>query len=70
MSPDRVEFNIGQTRFGQPLRLVFEKGSDGQRGWTLHRDAADQRDDSTFISGLDRETILRMAEAVNNQDLK
>lgn len=66
MTPDRVEYFIGRTRHGQPIRLVREKASDGVKQWTIHKDAANQRDDSAVISGLDAEILQRMAAATFN----
>ena len=62
----KIEFHVGETRFRQRIRLVFEKGSDGVRGWTLYKDAAGQRDDNCIISGIDATTIRNMAEAVSS----
>lgn len=67
MSPTRIEYDIGSTIHGQPLRLVWTKSSSGQMEWVLYRDEADQRDDRVFIAGLTRESILKMAEAVQAQ---
>lgn len=66
MKPTRIEFAIGQTRFQQQLRLVRERGSDGYVGWTLYKDAANQRDDAVIIQGLSAETIEQMAAAVRS----
>lgn len=64
MTPDKIEFTLGSTIHGQPLRLIRSKSTSGQWQWTLCRDEADQRDDRVFIAGLTRDLILRMAEAV------
>ncbi len=64
MSPSKIEFDIGETIYGQPLRLLRQKDSAGAIMWTLCRDEASQRDDRTFIAGLTREHIQKMAEAV------
>lgn len=64
IEPDQAEYHIGETIYKQPLRLVRNKGTAGQKQWVLCRDEADQRDDRVFIAGLTRETILRMAEIV------
>ena len=63
MTPDKIEFHIGETLYGQPLRLVRSRDSSGSITWILYRDAADQRDDHTFISGLTRDALLKFAEA-------
>ena len=67
MEPTKIEFAIGKTIFGQPLRLTYERATDGRCAWTLYRDEANQRDDRTFISGLTDEAILNMAEAVKRR---
>ncbi len=66
MKPFRIEYHVGQTRHGQLLRFIQERGSDGVVSWTLRREAANQRDDSAYISGLTAEAIERMAEAVRS----
>lgn len=64
MTPAKIEYEIGSTIYGQPLRLVRSKSSSGQMEWILARDQADQRDDNAVIAGLTRDHILKMAEAV------
>jgi len=65
MKPDRIEFVIGQTRFGQTIRLVWERGSDNVFSWTIHQDAASQRDDSAVIRNIPTEVMTKMAEAAS-----
>lgn len=65
MTPDRMEFHVGQTIYGQPLRLVLEKDSAGTRAFTLHRDEGNQRDDRAAIRGVRLDelvTIYRCAQ--------
>ena len=63
MKPDLMTFNVGETIHKAPLRLVWAR--EHARGtFTLHKDAANQRDDSTFIAGIPADVILKMAEAV------
>jgi hypothetical protein len=64
MMPARIEYDIGSTIHGQPLRLAWATATGGQREWVLYRDEADQRDDRVFIAGLTDDNILKMAEAV------
>jgi hypothetical protein len=66
MKPTKIEYDLGQTIYGQPLRLVRGRDSAGNTVWTLHRDQGDQRDDSTFITGLNTEHILKMTEAAKS----
>lgn len=66
MTPDKIEYQIGSTIYGQPLRLVLARDTGGTYAWTLCRDEANQRDDRTFIAGLTRDTILKLAEAVKS----
>lgn len=63
MKPSLIQYNVGETIHGQNIRLIFSE-QNSKRTWTLHRDPADQRDDSAFIAGLTDDVILRMAEAV------
>lgn len=67
MIPTKVEYEIGSTIHGQPLRLVYSKSTGRQMEWILYRDEANQQDDRVFIAGLTRENILKMAEAVQSQ---
>ena len=64
MTPVRIEYDIGANVHGQRVRLVLASTTGGGRAWTIHRDAANQRDDCGWVGGLTREQILRMAEAV------
>ena len=64
MKPARIEWHLGKNCYGQPLRLVYEKGSGGVAAYTLHRDAGDQRDNHDFVAGLTLENIKTMAQAV------
>jgi hypothetical protein len=66
MTPDKMEFKVGETVHGQPLRLVFEREL-GREVWSLHMDAANQRDDPAVIRGLPAEAIHRMALAVGSR---
>lgn len=64
MQPSRIEYDIGSNVHGQPIRLVREQTTGRGPAWTIFRDEADQRDDRTWVGGLTRDQILRMAEAV------
>lgn len=66
MHPTRIEFDIGQTVYGQPLRLVRHKTSTNQPCWALIQDAGSQRDDPATVDGLSDDAILKMAEAVKS----
>lgn len=58
----RIEFDVGQTRHGQAVRLVREI-RDGVPDWQLIRDAANQRDEGATVTGLTPEIIANMAKA-------
>lgn len=64
MKPSRIEYDLGKNRHGQPLRLV-QCQSNGGEEWILYRDAANQRDDAAFISGLTLENLRDIAEIAN-----
>lgn len=66
MTPSKIEYAIGTTIHGQPLRLVRSQSTGGKAEWILFRDAVNQRDDSTFIAGLTPDVIRAMSEAVMN----
>lgn len=68
MKPDRIEFKVGQTIFGQQLRLVYARDYAGRRSWTLHKDPVSQRDESQQIDGLTSEAIRAMADATKGID--
>lgn len=59
-----VEFHLGKNAYGQPVKLVYRKDSAGAMMWEIHRLPANQLDDQVWISGLTREMILQMADAV------
>lgn len=58
--PVRVEFDLGPNAFGQRVRLVHERTTGGAFTWTLHRDPANQLDDSSVIWGLTDEQLRRL----------
>lgn len=64
MTPSRITFDIGSNVYGQPVTLTRSKTSAGGYEWTIHRGAADQRDDESSVSGLTRQQLLDMASAV------
>lgn len=66
MKPDTITFSVGSTVYKQPLKLTLYKDTGGRMVWSLHREQVDQRDDSAIITGLTKETILMMAEAVKS----
>lgn len=61
MIPNTITFDIGETVHKQPLRLVYTR-IPGSHTWTLHKHAANQRDDECVITGLSTDTLRRMAE--------
>ncbi len=60
--PTRIEYDLGQTIHGQPLRLVRGFSSANQSEWTICRDEANQRDDRVFISGLTTDHLRLLGE--------
>lgn len=66
ITPIKVEFDVGQTRHKQPVKLIREYKAGGRPTWTIVRQAFDQRDNQATIRDLEPETILAMAEAVKN----
>jgi hypothetical protein len=60
--PSKIEFDIGQTIHGQPLRLVRGFSSSQPSDWTLCRDEANQRDDRVFITGLTTEHLRLLGD--------
>jgi len=66
ITPLKIEFEVGKTRHNQTVKLIREHQSNGVPTWTIQKIAADQRDETDTIRGLDETTILRMAEAVTN----
>lgn len=68
MRPVKIEFDVGQTRYGQRLTLILERDSAGALGWTFLQDAANQRDDRQRISGIATETLKQMAEAIGEAE--
>ncbi|QYM80254.1 hypothetical protein K0B96_06475 [Horticoccus luteus] len=64
MTPSRIEYDLGSNVHGQPVRLVRAETTGRGPAWTIYRDAADQRDDSSEVGGLTSEQIKRMGDAV------
>jgi hypothetical protein len=64
MTPSKVEFDLGLNCHRQLVKLVYEKMTSGGYAWTLLRDQADQRDDTSAIHGLTDAQLVAMAEAV------
>lgn len=62
--PDRAEFHVGETRYGQRMVLVNERNHDGGRSWILHKQALNQRDEAQSIPGLTDEVLRRIAEVI------
>lgn len=62
--PVEVSYRVGETIHGAPLTLTLARSTGGRPEWILRKDPAEQRDDTEVISGLTKETILAMAEAV------
>lgn len=66
IEPLKIVYVVGKTRFNQTVNLIREKQNDGVSSWTIQKLAINQRDETDTIVGLDDETILNMAQAVNN----
>lgn len=66
MKPDKIEYKIGDTIHAQPIKLVFERDYLGREYWTIIQEPANQRDDRNSVSGLTKELIIKMAEAVKS----
>lgn len=64
MNPVRIEFDLGNNAYGQPVRLIRSRGTGGERVWIIQRDQANQRDDCSEVGGLTSQQIIDMAEAV------
>lgn len=63
MNGNKVIFDLGCTKHGQPLRL--ELHSDGS--FDLIREAANQRDEPAFIRGLSRDQIAKIGRAAHTE---
>jgi len=64
MKATKTEFHLGSNSYGQPINLIHRRDSGGVMVWEIHQLPANQMDDQTWISGLTREMILQMADAV------
>lgn len=64
MEPSRMEYDIGETCYGQKLTLTHTKGTGGEKMWVLRQDPANQRDEGAVISGLTDATLLAISEAL------
>lgn len=67
MTPSIVSYDIGETIYEQKLTLTYSRDTGGSMGWTIRKDAANQRDDDSVISGITDKTIMAMMEALDDQ---
>jgi hypothetical protein len=67
MKPSIVSYDIGETIYQQKLTLTHSRDTGGAMGWTMRKDAANQRDDVSVISGMTDRTIMAMMDALNDQ---
>ena len=61
-----VEFDIGQDAYGRPVSLRYSRTYDGKDTWAIHRAEANQRDNAEQVTGLTRDNLLALAEAVKD----
>lgn len=52
MTPSIVTYDIGETVYEQKLTLTYSRDTGGAMEWTIRKDAANQRDDESVISGI------------------
>ena len=64
MKPRKSEYDVGKDVHGRTVTLIFEDSQYARKEWTIHVEAANQRDETQCIRGLTPEVILAMAEAV------
>lgn len=67
MKPKKVEFEVGQSVYGNRILFIWERDYMGREGWMISRLAKDQRDDDQAVYGLPDDVILAMAEAVKSR---
>lgn len=69
MKPRKVEYDVGKDVHGRTVLLIYEADHPHRpsaASWTIHRLAANQRDEDSIILGLTPESILAMADAVKD----
>lgn len=66
MQPSKIEFNLSDDVYGRDTKLVFQRLYDGKMGWTIHRGALNQRDESESV-GLLTDTQLKEIGAIAEQ---
>jgi hypothetical protein len=66
MEPTKVEYNIGENLWRQPLKLIRHRTSGGNSYscWCLQLEQANQRDDSAAIDGLTDENLRAIASII------
>lgn len=71
MKPDRMEFKLGQTIHGAPLRLVYAKEAPPRGGyaWSLIKDQGNQRDDIQMVTGISDEAMTNIVEIVRSMSV-
>ncbi len=63
----RVEYEVGEDVYGRTVSLIKEPQSNGQMSWTIHVEAASQRDENQNVSGLTDDVIREMAKVVSQK---
>lgn len=64
MKPNRIEFNVGQTKHNQPIRLIGEKTSGEEYVWSLHKEAVNQRDEDEIIRNIPASVFVAINAAI------
>jgi len=67
MKPDKMEFKVGETIHKAPLKLIYEKDYMGKCSWSIKKEMANQRDDTSIVSGLPVEVLIRIGEIAKEQ---
>ncbi len=67
IKPRKIEYEVGTDAHGRTVLLCFDAGYPG---YTIHVQAANQRDEDQRVSGLTREIILTMAEVVKEAETR
>lgn len=65
MNAKTVIFDLGKNVFGQPCDLTFCRDYMGRAYWSIVRNQADQRDDTSSVSGLTADQLKLAANCID-----
>lgn len=66
-APTEQWWDVGRDTFGRLVRLKYAKDYMGRWSWSMHREAASQRDESVVLYNLSGDILIAMGEVANSR---